>query len=134
MKTRLILTLAAFTLGASASALADGDHHPKYGGVVAVVKDVQYELVAKPDSIAVFVEDHGKKVDTKGATARLTLLTGGEKTEIALGPSGENGLEAKGVFKTSAGTKVMATIDARVTPSKITRRTTGAPPSPIVRR
>ena len=35
MKSRLILTLAAFTLGASANAFADGDHHPKYGGVVA---------------------------------------------------------------------------------------------------
>jgi hypothetical protein len=110
MNSRISVMFAAVTLAASAVAHADGDHHPKYGGVVAVVKDVQYELVAKPGSIAVFVEDHGKKVDTKGASATLTLLTGGDKTEIALVPVGENGLEAKGVFKVSAGTKAVATI------------------------
>jgi hypothetical protein len=110
MKSRLIFTLAAFTLGASAAALADGDHHPKYGGVVAVVKDVQYEFVAKADSVAIFIEDHGKKVDTKGASAKLTLLTGGDKTEVALAPAGENGLEAKGAFKLPPGTKAVATI------------------------
>lgn len=110
MKSRMALMLAGVTLAASAAAHADGDHKPKYGGVVAVVKDVQYELVAKPDSVALFVEDHGKKVDTKGATAKLTLLTGGDKTEIALVPVGENGLEAKGVFKVPAGTKSVATI------------------------
>ena len=110
MKARLVLTLAVFALGASTTAIADGDHHSKYGGVVAVVKDVQYELVAKPDSMTVFVEDHGKKVATKGATAKLALLTGGEKSEIALVPVGENGLEAKGTFKVSTGTKAVATI------------------------
>jgi hypothetical protein len=110
MNSRFSLMLAAATLAASAAAYADGDHKPKYGGVVAVVKDVQYELVAKPDSVALFIEDHGKKVDTKGATAKLTLLTGGDRTELALVPVGENGLEAKGVFKLPAGTKVVATI------------------------
>ncbi len=110
MKFWLVLTLAVFALGASTTAIADGNHHSKYGGVVAVVKDVQYELVTKPDSIAVFIEDHGKKVDTKGATAKLTLLTGGDKTEIALVPAGENGLEAKGAYRVSTGTKAVATI------------------------
>jgi len=110
MKSRIALMLAAATLAASAAAHADGDHKPKYGGVVAVVKDVQYELVAKPDSITLFIEDHGKKVDTKGATARLTLLSGGDKTELALVPLGDNGLGAKGAFKVPAGTKAVATI------------------------
>jgi hypothetical protein len=110
MKSRIALILAAFTLAASAAAYADGDHKPKHGGVVAVVKDVEYELLAKPDAITVYVEDHGRKVDTKGATAKLTLLTGGEKTEIALVPAGENALEAKGAFKVPSGTKAVAII------------------------
>ena len=110
MKSRMALLLTAVTLAASAAAYADGDHKPKYGGVVTVVKDVQYELVAKPDSIALFIEDHGKKVDTKGANAKLTLLTGGDKTEVALVPMGENGLGAKGAFKVPAGTKAVAMI------------------------
>ena len=110
MNSRMALLLTAVTLAASAAAYADGDHKPKYGGVVTVVKDVQYELVAKPDSIALFIEDHGKKVDTKGANAKLTLLTGGDKTEVALVPMGENGLGAKGAFKVAAGSKAVATI------------------------
>lgn len=110
MKARIALLLAAVTLAASATARADAEHKPNYGGVVAVVKDVQYELVAKPDSVALYIEDHGKKVDTKGATAKLTMLSGGDKTEIVLRPAGENGLEAKGAFKVPGGTKAVATI------------------------
>ena len=110
MSSRIAIMLAALTLAASAAAYADGEHKPKYGGVVAVVKDVQYELVAKPDSVALFIEDHGKKVDTKGASGKLTLLSGGDKTDITLVPVGANGLEAKGMFKVPAGTKAVATI------------------------
>jgi hypothetical protein len=110
MNPRIVFMLAAVTLAVSAAAHADGDHKAKYGGVIAVVKDVVYELVTKPDSIALFIEDHGKKVDTKGATAKLTLLTGGDKTEVALVPVGENGLEAKGAFKVTTGTKAVATV------------------------
>jgi len=110
MKSRIVLMLAAVALVASATAYADGEHKPKYGGVVTVVKDVQYELVAKADSVALFIEDHGKKVDTKGATGKLTLLTGGDRTEVPLVPMGENGLGAKGAFKVPAGTKAVATI------------------------
>lgn len=43
-----------------------------------------------------FLEDHGTKVDAKGVTAKLTLLIGSDKTEIALGPLVDNGLEAMG--------------------------------------
>jgi hypothetical protein len=110
MKSHIALMFAAVTLAASGIAHADGDHKPKYGGIVTVVKDVQYELVAKPDSVALFIEDHGRKVGTKGATAKLTLLSGGDTTEIALAPVGENGLEAKGAFKVPAGTKAVATV------------------------
>jgi len=110
MKSRITLMLAAIALAASATAYADGEHKPKYGGVVTVVKDVQYELVAKADSVALFIEDHGKKVDTKGATGKLTLLTEGGRTEVPLVPMGENGLGAKGAFKVPAGTKAVATI------------------------
>jgi hypothetical protein len=110
MKSRILLLVAALTFVTSAAVRADGEHKPKYGGVVTVVKDVQYELVAKADSVTLFIEDHGKKVDTKGATGKLTLLTGGEKTEVPLVPMGENGLGARGAFKLPAGTKAVATI------------------------
>jgi hypothetical protein len=110
MNTRIALTFAVVALTASAVAHADGEHKPKYGGVVAVVKDVQYELVAKPDSVALFVEDHGRKLGTVGATGKLTLLNGAEKTEIALVSAGDNKLEARGSFKVQAGTKAVAVV------------------------
>lgn len=110
MQIRQTLIVTAIALGASTIALGDGDHKPMYGGIVAVVKDVQYELVAKSDSVAVFILDHGKKVATKGATGKLTLLTGNDKSDIALVPVDENGLEAKGTFKLPPGTKVVSTI------------------------
>lgn len=78
---------------------------PVRGGVVSVVKDINYELVAKPDSLALYVSDHGKPVDLKGASARLTLLSGSERADVALAPAGDR-LEATGSFKTGAGTKV----------------------------
>lgn len=86
------------------------DAKPQYGGVVTVVKDVNYELVAKPDSITLYVNDHGKPVDTKNASASLTLLSAAEKAEVKLAPAGENKLEAKGNFKAQPGTKVAGSV------------------------
>lgn len=86
------------------------DAKPAYGGVVSVVKDVNYELVAKPDTITLYINDHGKPVDTKTATATLTLLTASDKSEVKLAPAGENKLQAKGTFKVEKGTKVVASV------------------------
>lgn len=99
-----------------------GDHHkPKYGGVVQEVKEVQFELVAKPDSLAIFVEDHGKKIDTKGATAKVTLLNGAEKTEATLSPAGDNKLEAKGQFKVGKDTRAVAVVTLAGKPAQSMR-------------
>lgn len=86
------------------------DVKPAYGGVVSVVKEVNYELVAKPDSITLYVNDHGKPVDTKDASATLTLLSASDKTELKLAPAGENKLQAKGAFKIPPGTKVAGSV------------------------
>lgn len=87
------------------------DAKPTHGGVVSVVKDVNYELVAKPDAITLYVTDHGKPVDTKGASATLTLLSASDKSEVKLTPAGENKLQAKGNFKVDKGTKVVASVN-----------------------
>lgn len=92
-----------------------GAEHPHdsksvYGGVVSVVKDVNYELVAKPDVITLYITDHGKPVDTKDASATLTMLSASDKSEVKLTPAGENKLQAKGSFKVDKGTKVVASV------------------------
>lgn len=86
------------------------DAKPQYGGVVSVVKDVNYELVAAPDSITLYVNDHGKPVDTKNGFASLTMLSAAEKSEVKLAPAGENKMEAKGNFKVQPGTKVAGSV------------------------
>lgn len=110
-RSSFYLLLAALTLGA-APALAgpDQDHKPKHGGIVQEVRDISYELVATPEVISMFVDDHGKKIASAGALARLTLLNGTEKTEVMLAPAGENKLEARGSFKVQKGTRVIALI------------------------
>jgi hypothetical protein len=79
------------------------------GGVLSTVKDVDYELVAKSDVLQLYVRDHGKPVDVSKTTAKVTLLSGSEKQEVELKPIGDK-LEAKGSFKISAGTKVVAQV------------------------
>jgi hypothetical protein len=85
------------------------DSQARHGGVVSVVKDVNYELVATPDGLALYVSDHGKPVDLKGASARVTLLNAADKAEATLAPAGDR-LEAKGSFKVAPGTKAVAQV------------------------
>ena len=110
---KLVQLLAALVLAATGIAFAAEDHghetKPLHGGVVVVVKDVEFELVAKPDSLQLHLRDHGKPVDVSKASAKLTLLAGTEKQEVELKPAGEK-LEAKGSFKVAAKTKVVAIV------------------------
>lgn len=129
-------TVAAFSISVSNITLAAGGHEghshddkkgvehahdakPAYGGVVSVVKDVNYELVAQPDTITLYLTDHGKPVDTRNATATLTLLSLADKSEVKLTPAGGNKLQAKGNFKAGKGTKVVASVTAGGKPQNV---------------
>lgn len=103
-----ILSLFAVAVFATAPAFAGAghDHGPKYGGVVREVKDVTYELVATPDSLTLYVNDHGKPVSTQGATAEAVIYAGNEKTAVTLQAAGDNRMSAKGSFKTGVGVRV----------------------------
>jgi hypothetical protein len=108
--TQLVAALAFAATGAAFA--ADGHSHdvkPLHGGVVVEVKDIEYELVAKPDLVQLHVRDHGKTVDVSKASAKLTLLAGTDKQEIELKPAGDK-LEAKGSFKVGANTKALAVV------------------------
>ncbi len=110
MKLQTLLIASSLALGGLAWAGPhDGTHKPMQGGVLATVKDVDYELVASATALRLYVRDHGKAVDVSKATAKLTLLTGSEKQEVELKPGGDK-LEATGTFKVMPGTKVVAVI------------------------
>ncbi|MES2952177.1 MAG: hypothetical protein V4858_26930 [Pseudomonadota bacterium] len=100
---------AALTLVAAGAAFAGGDHTPVHGGIFAAGKAMDFELVAKPDVLQLYLRDHGKPMDTSQAKAKLTLLLGTEKQEVELLPVGDK-LEAKGSFKVPAGTKAVAVV------------------------
>jgi hypothetical protein len=114
MKTTQLIAASLLIL-ASASYAAEGshkhshEHKPLHGGVVVEVKDMDYELVAKPTAIQLYLRDHGKAVDIAKASAKITLLTGTEKQEAALKPAGDK-LEAVGTFKLAPGTKAVAVL------------------------
>lgn len=114
MKTQSIL--ASITLALAGSAFAAGDKHnhahehkPLHGGVVVEVKDMDYELVAKATVLQLHLRDHGKPADLSKASAKVTLLSGGEKQEAELKPVGDR-LEASGTFKVGPGTKAVAVV------------------------
>jgi hypothetical protein len=106
--------LAALALALCGPAFAAGnhahEHQPLHGGIVTEVADIDYELVAQPDTLTLHLRDHGKPLALDGASAKLTLLNGSEKTEATLSPAGEGKLQAKGSFKVAPGTKVVALV------------------------
>lgn len=111
MKVVRLITALAFAATANAFAAENHSHDtkPLHGGVLMVVKDIEYELVAKPDMLQLHLRDHGKPIDVSKGSAKLTLLAGTDKQEVELKPAG-NKLEAKGNFKVAANTKVVAIV------------------------
>jgi len=125
MKAQSILVSVALTLAGSAWAADDKhdhahEHKPLHGGVVVEVKDVDYELVAKPTLIQLHLRDHGKPADVSKASAKLTLLSGTVKQEAELKPAGDK-LEAAGSFKVGPGTKVVALVTVAGKPAGTVR-------------
>jgi len=103
----VVLLMALFASGAMAA--SGHDLKPKFGGVVVETKVGDVEIVAKPESIQIYITDHGKAVKLDGAIAKVTLLNGTEKSEINLVAAGDK-LEAKGAFKIAKGTKGIALV------------------------
>ncbi|MBU3747393.1 MAG: hypothetical protein FGM36_08865 [Burkholderiaceae bacterium] len=110
MKFRTFLITSSLLLsGLAWAGPNDADHKPMHGGILTTVKDIDYELVANPTTLRLYVRDHGKAVDVSKASAKLTLLTGAEKQEVDLKPSDDK-LQAAGAFKVGPGTKIIAVI------------------------
>lgn len=85
------------------------EHGARHGGVFVEGKEADYELVAKSDTLVLYVADHGKPMDVSRASARLTLLSGAQKQDVELKPAGDK-LEARGSFRLGAGTKAVAVV------------------------
>jgi hypothetical protein len=111
MKLKPLLIAVTLTLvGAAHAADEHGhEHKPLHGGVVAEASHLEFELVGQAGMIGLYVRDHGKPVSLQGASAKLTLLNGSEKTELPLAVAGTR-LEAKSDAKLGAGSKAVALV------------------------
>ncbi|HML43286.1 MULTISPECIES: hypothetical protein [Hyphomicrobium] len=110
---KLFLGLAVLALGSSL-ALADEvahDHEAKHGGILVHNGHHHLELVAKGNTLELFVRhEDGKVEDVSGAKASATVLAGGKTEVVTLAPSGENGLKGTGGFDAGKGTTVVVNL------------------------
>ena len=88
---------------------AHGPAKAQHGGVVQKASDLTFELVRSEAGVTLYVDDHGTKKPTQGATGQLTVLSAGQKSLATLVPAGENQLAAKGL-KVAKGAKVVAAV------------------------
>jgi hypothetical protein len=110
MKKLITLAAMVMAVAASGNVLAHGDK-PKHDGVVQTASDLSFELVNKDGKATTYVEDHGKPVSTAGATGKLTVLNGAEKSEVPLEPAGDNTLATTGEAKLGKGAKAIAALN-----------------------
>lgn len=102
------LLAAAATLG-SPAAFAHGGAKAQHGGIVQLAHDLSFELVLQADGATIYLQDHGKPLSSAGISGKLSILSGGQKTEAELSAAGDNKLHASGV-KIPAGAKVVAVL------------------------
>jgi hypothetical protein len=120
MKTMLFSFFALALLAAAPfnTAWAHGGTQPEHGGVVQLVGDMTFELVARPDGVELYVEDDGEEVNSAELAAKLTIVAAGAKSEVVLASATGNKFEAKGV-KIAPGAKVTAVLTLKDKQSKI---------------
>lgn len=109
MKNLSWIAALAWALAAPAWA-HDHGHAPQHGGIVAEAADVDYELVLQPQAITLYLRDHGKALATEGASGKLTLLLGTQKTELPLSPASDGRLQALHPPALASGAKLLAQV------------------------
>jgi hypothetical protein len=105
MKKLFSLLMLVATCLVGGTALAHGNTKPLHGGIMQMVGETSFELVAKPEGAELYVVDDGEDIASAQMTAKLTIDIGGTKSEVAMQPAGGNKFEAKGA-KIPSGAKV----------------------------
>lgn len=91
------------------TALAHGAAKALHGGIVQMVNDIGFELVAQPDGATLYLMDHDKPMASKGISGKLTVLQGSNKIEADIKEAGDNTLRVLGV-KLGKGDKLVAAL------------------------
>ena len=111
MKMKHLISVASLAISCLSMnpVLAHGDAKPLHGGIVQMVNDLSFELVAQADGATIYVMDHDKPMATKGITGKLTVLQGSNKIEAEIKEAGDNALRIMGV-KFGKGDKLVAAL------------------------
>lgn len=109
MKIKVLITSLLLSVFGFAYAGPSHELKPAHGGVIVEAKDIDVELVAKSDILAIYLSDHGKPLSSEGGNAKLTILNGSDKKEYELLPVGGR-FELKGAFSVPKGSKAIAVI------------------------
>lgn len=111
MKMKYLISVASLAISCLSMnpVLAHGDAKPLHGGIVQMVNDLSFELVAQADGATIYLMDHEKPMVTKGITGKLTVLQGSNKTETDIKEAGDNTLRVMGV-KLGKGDKLVAAL------------------------
>lgn len=110
MKIKNLLVIFAVLSFNLVNAAGSHDTKPLHGGKVSVFKDIDIELVANSSQLKVFLRDHGKPIDIKQGSAKITLLEGGVSKDFQLLPKGTH-FELSGAFAIPKGAKAIVVIN-----------------------
>lgn len=106
---KLLWITALSVVAGLASAHEDAPMPAQHAGVVTeAASGNNAELSAAGGMLMVYLRNHdGVDIASQGATAEVTVLSGGKKQVLALQPSGGNSLMAAEAFSAVAGSKAM---------------------------
>jgi hypothetical protein len=119
---KALKVLSVLLLLVSGVAFGHGNTKPQHGGVVQLVGETTFELVAKPEGAELYVVDDGEDIDSSTMSAMMVVDAGGTKSEFVMLAAGGNKYFAKGA-KLPSGAKVAVSLVA-ADQSKTTARFT----------
>lgn len=118
MKKLLLVLMSCAALLAFNAVQAHGNTKPKHGGVMQMVGEMSFELVAGADGAELYVVDDGEDIASADMAAKLTIVSGAATSEATMQPAGGNKFEAKGV-QLPSGAKVAVLLTTKDSVSKV---------------
>lgn len=125
MTAQAILASILLLLSMGTHASCATDDHPRgpiEGGVAVETEEADYELVARPDSLRLYVRGHGARIDLLDLAAKIALVNGRSTQVVILRPAFDR-LEARGSFRIGPGTKAVVVVTRPSQPAATVRFT-----------
>jgi hypothetical protein len=121
--SRWLLSSSLLLAAHATYAHEDAPQAPQHGGLVSeAASGHNAELSTAGGMLMVYLRDHaGAPLDSAGAQAELTLLSGSAKQVLPLAPAGGNSLMAQGATQAAAGSKAVLKLTLAGKPAELFR-------------